>query len=69
MSNKQKAFDCDKLRTEYETNGYAIVESYFTDDEIDEIRYEIEQIITNFNPNKHPQNAFVTTDEKKLYIK
>jgi hypothetical protein len=45
------------------------VERYFTDDEIDEIRYEIEQIIADFNPNKHPQNAFVTTDEKKLYIK
>lgn len=50
----------------FEENGYAVVEDVFSEDELAEMKAEIERVIDGVDLDQHPKSVFSTYDEDKV---
>ncbi|KAK5978485.1 Phytanoyl-CoA dioxygenase domain-containing protein 1 [Trichostrongylus colubriformis] len=50
---------------DFEENGFAVIENVFTNDELTEMKNEIDRLITEIDLNEHPKSVFSTYDEDK----
>lgn len=52
----------------FSDNGYVLVENVFTEQEADEMKTRMGEIVDELNLDQHPKSVFSTEDQDKVVI-
>ncbi|KAI9475333.1 hypothetical protein BX667DRAFT_365715 [Coemansia mojavensis] len=56
----------DTHKESFSRDGFVVVEEFLTNGQVQEIRQHIQQLLDDFDPQKHPLTTFPTTTDNKL---
>lgn len=56
--------DLEKAAADFADNGYAVIENFLTEADVECLRTKMHQIVENMNPDEHPKSVFTTGEDQ-----